>query len=767
MESYITHVRIQEDAAYPSSPPPPNSDPSTKKERLVIVAVRKSGRVRMHKARENVNGTFSIGKTWQLDDLSAVQSYNGSVPTSPLEEQHKAWAGGVGFIVTIGKPYYWQANTQKEKQFFIASLVKIFTKYTGGKNPELIGFDAKEMDQLLGVGSGRSLPPSQAQSPAGSGAVQLPAFGQGQNRPPRRDPSREPAKQRQMSPGGASSFTSQSSRTQILSRGGDSPSGSFDSDRGNPQPNQPNQANLRRLASNNPSQESFARSDESGRVSPRSRPGMNGSVPGRYPDRSLTPSSQRAATPDSNISGRETTNDAPPVPSPLTFPPERRRPPMPSLGDPRQRAQNSADNIVPAPLISPGMRREDMRVPARNNDRIQPREPDSESRSIIGNSMNTAEHPRQILPNITRTEPGESISTPETSQSVIISPVAQTPEEQTPEEDIRPGLGPMFKKSRSAMTSPVSPETPEDEDLRPGLGPMIRQKKSKADIASTFLKAANATNSFNTFKPRAGGAAERLREAAARQAEKSGDGPDGITGVIPAPSLLRGTSNDLTSNVSTPTTPLVDPIEKMSPRKANDKLPEVKVTVPLSDRPSSLQGPLKQPSEEPVPEKSKVKEVKRQKPASETMQKELAFLGIDPSILGGRGNDLVAAWDEFGWVGEGVHIKNIDQMKEEIERELNKVQAGGWLTRLDEEDERISAIHTGLDKCIDECDQLDGLLTLYLVELSVSSSALLHVVYLINIDSQRGYCLHRSSVAGSSSPSSKPETSPSRTHITS
>ncbi len=27
-----------------------------------------SGRVRMHKARENNDGTFSIGKTWMLDD---------------------------------------------------------------------------------------------------------------------------------------------------------------------------------------------------------------------------------------------------------------------------------------------------------------------------------------------------------------------------------------------------------------------------------------------------------------------------------------------------------------------------------------------------------------------------------------------------------------------------------------------------------------------------------------------------------------------------
>jgi hypothetical protein len=70
-------------------------------------------------------------------------------------------------------------------------------------------------------------------------------------------------------------------------------------------------------------------------------------------------------------------------------------------------------------------------------------------------------------------------------------------------------------------------------------------------------------------------------------------------------------------------------------------------------------------------------------------------------------------------VGEGVRTKNIDQMKDEAERKLNSIQAGGWLKMLEEEDERIEAIKQGLDKCMEECDELDGLLTLYSVEMSV------------------------------------------------
>ena len=77
LESYITHIRIVEDASSPSAPASPDSPQGNKKPRLIVVAVRKSGRVRVHKARENANGSFSIGKTWVLDDLTAIQAFAG------------------------------------------------------------------------------------------------------------------------------------------------------------------------------------------------------------------------------------------------------------------------------------------------------------------------------------------------------------------------------------------------------------------------------------------------------------------------------------------------------------------------------------------------------------------------------------------------------------------------------------------------------------------------------------------------------------------
>ncbi|KAH7419038.1 exocyst complex component Sec3-domain-containing protein [Cadophora sp. MPI-SDFR-AT-0126] len=695
MESYITHIRIIEDAAYPSTPPPPNSNPNVKKPRLIIVAVRKSGRVRMHKARENANGTFSIGKTWMLDDLSSVQSYSGLNPASAEEEQQKQWAGGIGFTVTIGKPYYWQANTQKEKQFFIASLVKIYTKYTGGKSPELLGFEPRERDQLLGVSAPvRPLPVSQPppQQPT------PPSYG----RDRRRDPSREPpvlrnqpsrdAVQRpppQMAP--TVNPYGQTARPQMRSQRGDSPSGSMDS---NSTASQQAPSNNRRLGTQ-PSQESFARSDDGSSLPPRSRGGMNGlpNATGRFQDRSVTPTSQRAVTPDSSLSGaRDMASEVPPVPAPLSLPPERRRPPMPVLGDSRQRSQNSNDNIVPAPLSSPGMRREDLRPPTRSSERSIPREQDIDTGNPPS-STNGFQKPlssRNTAENLERRNNIQAVPVP--------APVSVAAEVVSPPATI------------DTPPPPVQPTEEPEEEVRPGLGPMIK-KKSKNEVAGTMFKAAKAANAFSSFKPRAGGAAERLREAQAKMT----DGPDGVTGVVPAPSLLRGLSTDSTSG--TGITPAKTPLDRPVSRRKNDSVPEVKVTVPDSATSSNPEQPVPAPQESTPPEKAKAREVKRARPPAETMSKELAAIGVDPSILGDRGGELVSAWEEFGWVGEGIRTKNIEQMKDEVERELNKIQAGGWLSRLEEEDDRIEAIKTGLDKCIEECEELDGLFTLYLVEL--------------------------------------------------
>jgi len=590
----------------------------------------------MHKSKENPNGTFSIGKTWFLDDLSAIESYTSPTANPTFQE----WAGDVGFVITLGKPYYWQAQTDKEKKFFIASLIKIYAKYTGGRMPVLTGFDQRELDQVLGGAQAPRRPP-------------------GQDRPP--PPRPAPVVDTAPSSGNASiasgyngNLSAQStlvnqypperlpSRGAMPPNGTASPSRSIDSGR----KSQEQPQSLRRLASGNQSQDSVATSlaARSEDMRPRSRNGANG-----------------------------TSNYGTPEPTPQIpeeIPPERKRPPI----DPLRPSQADRD-LVPAPLMSPNMRREPtapLPVPPRNVERARKgsvnRRPMADS-GVIANDLSKLEEPSGIL-------------TPSTGTPVSINSAISPP----PVPD-------------TVAESPVDPE-----DSRPGLGPMIKSKKSRGEIAGAFWKAAS---SANAFKPRPGGAAEKLRQFQ----KKSVDGPDGITGVVPAPPRPPSTQK-----LPDPA-PVLQPPPKAADRTSAPGIPELKVTDANSNsRPSSLQSSVKDKKLDDTLDLEDSRSV-----IAGNDVKYLATLGIDPSVLDSRTTEFAKWLDYFGWVpGEQMRALNFEEMRIDLDREMNKAQAGGWLARFQEEDERVDAIKRGIDTAINECDELDNLLTLYSVELSVS-----------------------------------------------
>lgn len=125
---YMTHVRIIEDAKYPSSRPGNDSKLEYKKKRVLIVSSKghDSKSVFLHKARENNDGSFQIGRTWNLSELRKIER-DIEIPE--------------GFILFLTKKYYWQTNSAKERTVFIKTLVKIFTQSFDGHVPELINWD--------------------------------------------------------------------------------------------------------------------------------------------------------------------------------------------------------------------------------------------------------------------------------------------------------------------------------------------------------------------------------------------------------------------------------------------------------------------------------------------------------------------------------------------------------------------------------------------------------------------------------------------------
>ncbi|KAF2753978.1 hypothetical protein EJ05DRAFT_514463 [Pseudovirgaria hyperparasitica] len=736
-ESYITHIRVQEDGAYPQSPPPPESPPSNKKPRVIIVAVKNTGRVRMHKARENSNGSFSIGKSWGLEELSTLQSYSHINPQTPEEKDHKQWAGDVGFLVTMTKPYYWQAGTAKEKEFFIASVVKIFRKYTQGKVPELLGFSPVEIDAMLGgVGAqqgnrqasqtrpGQRPPGSSGGSPGRQPPVRAsPDLSNTQNQqaPPRRvrpPPSghderspRIPPEPSQMSPPLAPGRDpTRQPRPRQLQEQAMRPSPSQDQLGRSPIPPQllaaqrltpqSSRSDLEPQRSITPESMSSTPSIPP-RGSPDARKGrpndssenLNGGLGGRF-RKDASPDSQRPSTAQSGSSIPPPRNEDRLEPRPLNGLPERRRPtisgPMSndSISSNREHSTEKTSTTTESP--GPPPRRRGI------------------NETASGASQETIEPEKVPAPENGSYFPAMDSQRNDTSKSTA-SELERLPTSASGSKEDQQDLASPPLASPNSMKSPTDEK---NESVRPGLGPMVK-KKTAGDILR------KAAQTYGAFKPRAGGAADRFAPKTASNE------PDGITGVVPAPSMKSPTPSAVTTPIDSPTVETPKQYEKPEPPKpsvSTDAVPQLTVSSPQSPGPRpEMTLPLQPqvvPEPSPSPEKKKPEPEKKKRRRSMQQVRYLDNLGVDASLLEGRGLDFEQTLTDFGWGNSAVQTKKIELIEADIRRELGRVEAGSWLGHLEQKDDRVETVEKLLDKAIAECEEMEGLLTLYSVELS-------------------------------------------------
>ena len=728
-ESYITHIRIEEDAAYPSNPPPRESPPENKKPRVIVVAVRKSGRVRMHKARENANGTFSIGKTWNLDDLTVIESFTNAVPNTAEEQQNKQRAGSTGFLVTVQKPYYWNAHTAKEKDFFIFSLIKIYKKYTAGRLPALLGFSSQELEQIGGtpgpINAGQINPGQAAPLPNGN-------IG-----PNARVPSQEPPSIREPRPSNVPAPESSRERRPR-------PSQERPSHERPPQPSQERQLHsavshpLRSTNSNDrihlPG--SFPSTDSIHEPSPRT------SQPQLRKQRSESPALHNkgsqpdfrrpaaAQSTDSFRSGQESHA----VPSGRSSH-ERSRSRqngryaaggLPTVGGGQQRSTDSQERPRTAVKDNPFTAQEqgsdkqisglnfNPRSSERSLDQLVPtRALDRRNGSSRDLSVSSTEPSRRGRgpPSLNHSESSDHFpdeTRPTTSSSHDVQPSPLSTQEVT--SSLPPGNSAEAKTPQPTTTSfppTPPPEMPTEEAHRPGLGPMIK-KKSATEVASKFRKAATA---YNAFKPRAPGAAEKAQE----DSNVSGDG---ITGVFQAPSLLKAISQD----ESRPATPKLTQDNRPSTPEPKRDTPSINITTspkPVTPAPPEPAVQTVVTVEKPTPVPDKAAEERRKKRRSDHSAKYAKALGINPSLLEGRTFEIEAVLSDFGWGEEDNARFTFEELETGIRRELARVEAGSWLGTVDSNDDRVMAVGDMMDRVIAECEELDGLLTLYNVELGV------------------------------------------------
>ena len=721
-ESYITHIRITEDASSPSAPPPPSSAIDNKKPRVVIVSVKRSGRVRLHKARENNNGTFSIGKTWVLDDLSAIESFTAAIPTTYEEQQRKEWAGDTGVLMTIQKPYFWQTATAKEKDFFIGSLVKIYRKYTKGREPQLTGFSTRELAEFSstpGLRSRPGQPPSNSTSPAptyptpslgspppphsASSTIRSPQPSQETNGKANRDPrppsagstsTRDTAiEDRPSVPSLTATNSSQSLRPQDpiprvqKLRSSSNSSSKQDALR----PVTPRSDPFARPQGPNASLESLPNTRFDNRTPPIvsvDKPRTNGTYsPFPRKEAVASPPAQPLPpgpkSPDRKPSNSKQNQPRPASPKGESLP-ERKRPPMLSSGAPKEAPGKPIPGTFAASKESLSL------------------EPQSMESSGPTNGVPSAEQSKRSAAEFFMAA-SKRMKDIEPKRPFASDSISETPTEI---KDISGALSTLSSPSEG----PGSPE----EAHRPGLGPMIRKKKSSKEVATAFRKAAVA---HNAFKPRIGGAADRLRD----ELTKTPNTPDGIHGVFVAPSKealksphpppsARG--QEIASPEPVNTTP--EPAEAFAtPSVEIERASDVPNVPPLSiPKEEAKLEPSAPPKAEPP-----------KKRPSDYSAKYAKALGIDPLLLEGRTLDIDSVLTDFGWTDGEKMKKSFEDLQSDIRRDLAKVETGSWLGSFEYGDGRVLAVDQLLDKAIAECDELDGLLTLYNVELGVCHSA--------------------------------------------
>ncbi|KIW14808.1 hypothetical protein PV08_07593 [Exophiala spinifera] len=742
VESYITHVRILEDASYPSSPPPPESPASNKKNRVILVAVRRSGKVRVHKARENPNGTFSIGKTWNLDELNTIISYSSMVPATTQQQMEKQWASNTGFTITLGKPYFWSAPTPKEKDFFIASLIKIYKKYTGGKVPDLIGFSPQDVAHLTGNPAPQSAPPSRA---AGTFSPSAPSD---RSTPPAQPPSvpalssnrpQSPYTAHQPLPLSRDGNRIVSQENERVYSRQDHPQMARDGLV--PPPQLENRAPSRQERStplqepprNQPYGTQYRRDD--GRA-----PSITSNMQSTPPRPSISPKPSKTS-----LSRNETALEPQPLrpngigatmPAGLDL--GKRLGPQPSQDSFRNASGNGAigssrPSITSADRRAPTESRPEVPtfiepLPERKRPVAAPLEPVTDHLgppsqdgdtfvTPMGTPTDLKEESQKRAPDYFAAKQSQKETQPEEATPALLSTASHEPNgRDTPPSQITNDA------ATNEHPETTSPPPKVEEEHRPGLGPMFKKKSGK-DIANQFRRAALAAQAF---QPRQGGAGARLK--ALQDKEKQSNEPDGITSVVPAP-LQRGMSGD-SARTGTPDL-VTSTIEKEQPvAKANDVIPKVQIErTATSDSVARPQTPVQKPialtetpekqarAESPDKARSRSPQRRRRLKLEAEVEKYCSTLGVDPRIMDGRGADFNELLTEFGWEGKLADEQKVEDFESNIRREIGRAQASGWLGHFEQQESKVQELAKAFEKAIAECEELDGLLTLYAHEL--------------------------------------------------
>ena len=172
----------------------------------------------------------------------------------------------------------------------------------------------------------------------------------------------------------------------------------------------------------------------------------------------------------------------------------------------------------------------------------------------------------------------------------------------------------------------------------------------------------------------------------------------------------------------------ISPVRGMSEQSFGGMDGTTSKSVQLQDEPKRLSTPdlqTKQEEEEreKIVEQRQVRQPQiKVKRRSAQQEQYLTELGIDRSLLADKCIDFESMLHDFGWNDASLSSKALAEMEANLRREQSRLEAGSWLSSPSHEttlrEEREKQVLNLLDKAIQECDEMDGLLTIYNVELN-------------------------------------------------
>ncbi|BGP68575.1 hypothetical protein NBRC10513v2_001910 [Rhodotorula toruloides] len=168
-ESFIAYVQTSEDQ--------PGS--TQRKSRFLILSALRDGRYKLHKAKQNANGSFSIGKTWALEDLQRVEVGKRLVSgrMQPLEFT----------LVINSKTYRYDTELPSSQQaMFLVTVVRCWRRYMNGRGqPDLVlvGFSVDATNTGSAPPGPSSAAPPRPPRPSVSAASGQTASGYNSQRP--------------------------------------------------------------------------------------------------------------------------------------------------------------------------------------------------------------------------------------------------------------------------------------------------------------------------------------------------------------------------------------------------------------------------------------------------------------------------------------------------------------------------------------------------------------------------------------------------------